>query len=86
MADNPQTLSSMTGRDLLPVTPSDTVSFTTDARAIRCRPDGVGGTIRFTALSGTVRNTYIAAGEVLDVGASRIHATGTAATNLEIII
>lgn len=86
MADNPQTGATYTGRDLIPVTPSDSANFTTDARAIGCRPDGVGGTLRFTALSGEVRNTYIASGEVKQVGAKRIHATGTTATLLEIYI
>lgn len=74
------------GTDLVPIAPSDTEDLLVTARAIRCRPDGTGGTIRLVTYSGQLRNTYIAAGETLLVLASRVHATGTAATGLEAYI
>lgn len=72
--------------DLFPVTPSDTVDLALPGRAIRCRPDGVGGILRFHTLAGTVRNTYIDAGETILVACLRILDTGTDATNLEVYI
>lgn len=69
--------------DIVPVTPSDSVDLATPARAIRAAG---GGTLRITAGSGIVRNTTIAAGEILPVFAYRIHATGTAATGIEALI
>ncbi|MEL7395412.1 MAG: hypothetical protein AAFN44_03465 [Pseudomonadota bacterium] len=74
------------GTDLLPITPSDTVDLEPVARAMRCRPDGTAGTLRFISLRGVERNTFISAGEVLQVGATRVFATGTTATGLEAII
>lgn len=72
--------------DLAPITPSDSTDLAKPARAIRCRPDGAAGTLRFTSFAGQTRNTYISAGEILEVVATRVHATGTTATNLEAII
>lgn len=74
------------GVDLVPVTPSDTVDLVTPARALRCRPDGTAGTLRITTVAGEVRNTYIDAGEYFLVQVKRVHATGTAATNIEAVI
>lgn len=71
--------------DLIPVVPSDTVNLPQTGRAIRCRPDGTAGTVRFISEAGNLRNTAIAVGETLPVGAVRIHATGTTATGLEIL-
>lgn len=71
------------GVDLVPINPSDTEDLPVTARALRCRPDGAAGTLRFTAWNGMVSNTYIAAGETLLVIARRVHASGTTATKLE---
>lgn len=73
------------GNDLIPVTPSDTVDFAVAGRAIRCKGNGTAGTLRFRNDAGVQRDTYISAGETLLVGVSRIHATGTTATGLEIL-
>lgn len=56
-------------------------------RAIRCKPvSGVAGTIRFVSLAGAVRNTEIAVGETLQIGALAVRITGTTATGLEGIV
>lgn len=90
MAANPASRSSVeslaAGIDLVPVTPSDTVDLDIAARAIRCKPDGEAGALRFTTLQGVVRDTSIALGETLMVNAKRIHSTGTSATGLEVYI
>lgn len=72
--------------DLIPIVPNDSTDLAVTARAIRCRPDGAAGTLRFTAWTGEVRNTAIAAGELLPVPASRVHSSGTTATGLEAVI
>lgn len=73
--------------DLVPITPSDSADLAVPARAIRCLPtSGAAGTLRFTAWTGEVRNTEIAAGETLIIYAVRVHATGTTATGLEAVI
>lgn len=69
--------------DLVPITPSDTVDLPSPARAIRAT---VAGTLRITTYRGNVRNTRIAADEVLMVYASRVHAAGTTATGLEAMV
>lgn len=74
------------GVDLVPIVPSDANDLPTTARAIRCRNDGVGGTMRFTSQRGVERETYIEAGEVLYVVAVRVFETGTAAEGLEAIL
>lgn len=76
----------MTGTDLVPVSPDDDNDLATEARAIRCRGDGAAGTLRITTTADAVRNTYIAAGEVLTVGVVRVHNTGTTATGLEVLL
>lgn len=81
---NPDIYNTMVALDLVPITPSDAVDLDTAARAIRCNGDG--GTLRLVTLKGNLRNTVIAANEVLLVGANRIHATGTTATDLEAMI
>ncbi len=83
MARNPDQSSQFTALDLVPVTPSDSVDLLVNARAIRAQG---AGTLRLTTISGNLRNTNIAAGEVLLVGASRIHAAGTTATGIEAMI
>ena len=82
--NNPDIFNTMVGLDLVPVTPSDTVDLARSARAIRCV--GTAGTLRFDTIAGETRNTSIGANEVLMVGATRIHATGTTATSIEAII
>lgn len=72
--------------DLVPITPDDDNDLARPARAIRCKGNGAAGTLRITTHAGEVRNTYIDAGETLDVVAKRVHATGTSATGLEAII
>lgn len=72
--------------DLVPVTPSDSTDLVVTGRAIRCQPAGTAGTLRFTAWNGQIRNTSIAAGELLVVAVVRVHATGTTATGLEVAI
>ena len=86
MATNPFTRGMNVATDLVPVTPNDTTDLPENGRAIRCRSDGVSGTIRFVTNAGTLRNSYIAAGEMILVGVTRIHQTGTTATNLEVLI
>ena len=84
MSDNPDKWNTFTAQDLVPITPSDSTDLSIWARAIRCR--GSGGTLRITTISGQVRNTTIDSGEVLLVGARRVHSTGTAATTLEAMV
>lgn len=72
-----------TALDIVPITPNDSTDLVTNARSIRAAG---AGTLRITTISGNVRNTNIAANEVLLVGASRIHATGTTATGIEAMI
>lgn len=91
MADNPVLTSSpaylATAYDIVPIIPSDTVDLPIAARAIRCNSvTGAAGTLRITTLNGQVRNTQIDAGELLLIGAKRVHATGTAATGLEALL
>ena len=91
MALNPYLLNGSVGAespafDLVPITPNDSTDLVTAARAIRCQPTGSAGTLRITTQAGEVRNTSIAAGEVLTVVVVRVHATGTTATSLEAMI
>lgn len=86
MATNPFNRGLNVASDLVPVTPNDTTDLTEPGRAIRCRPDGAAGTLRFSTNTNVVRNTYIDAGETILVAVTRVHATGTTATNLEILV
>lgn len=83
---NPFTRGIGSGTDLVPVTPNDSADLSIAGRAIRCRPDGVAGTLRFRVNDGTVRDTYIGAGDTIIVGVIRVHASGTTATKLEIYV
>ena len=78
--------STSVGQDLVPIAPSDTEDLSMTARAIRCRPDGTGGALRITTWAGEIRNTYIEAGDTLNVAVIRVHDTGTDATDLEAFI
>lgn len=80
---NPDVYSTIVATDLIPITTSDTVDLERAARAIRV---GTGGTLRITTLRGEVRNTNVIDGEVLLVGVTRVHATGTTATGLEALV
>lgn len=86
MATNPFNRGVNVASDLVPVTPNDTTDLAEPGRAIRCRPDGAAGTLRFSTNTNVVRNTYIDAGETILVAVTRVHATGTTATNLEILV
>ncbi|MCX7585022.1 spike base protein, RCAP_Rcc01079 family [Phenylobacterium sp. 58.2.17] len=74
------------GVDLVPIVPDDDNDLPTTARAIRCRPDGVSGALKFISHLGHERTTHIEAGEVLYVAAVRVLETGTAAEGLEAIL
>lgn len=74
------------GRDLVPITPSDSADLPKAARALRCSPGGAAGTVRFVGPGGTTRNTSIALGELLPVQVVRVHSTGTTATGLEAVL
>lgn len=71
------------GIDLVPIVPADGAELPTHARAIRCKPTGSAGSVRFIALSGQERTTDIGAGEVLQVSVIKVFQTGTTATGLE---
>lgn len=86
MATNPFTRGLNVASDLVPVTPNDSTDLAEPGRAIRCRPDGAAGTLRFSTNTNVVRNTYIDAGEIILVAVNRVHATGTTATNLEVLV
>ena len=79
---NPNIYSTVVGLDLIPITPDDNNDLPVFARNIRV---GTGGTLRFTALSGQVRNTNVVDGELFPNGARRVHATGTTAGGLEAV-
>jgi len=72
-------------KDIIPAVPSDTTTIV--ARGVRCKSlTGVAGTLRITTSAGNVRNTEIDVGEILLINITRIHATGTTATGLEILV
>lgn len=73
----------MVALDLIPVTPSDSADLDIPARALRI---GGAGTLRVTTYTGQVRNTNVAAGEVLLLFTTRVHSTGTSATGIEALI
>lgn len=84
MALNPASQSdTFVAVDVVPVTPSDAADLANHARAIRAQ---AAGTLRITTFKGNVRDTFIAAGEILPVYAIRIHATGTTATGIEALL
>lgn len=86
MVDYPLNRGTNMASDLVPVTKSDTENLAVAGRAIRCRSDGAGGTLKIRTNAGEDRSTYIAPGEVLWVAVFRVWVTGTAATNLELYI
>lgn len=69
--------------DVVPVTPSDTADLPAHARAIRAQ---AAGTLRILTYNHHVRNTFIAAGELLPVYVKRVYATGTTATGIEALL
>lgn len=81
--NNPDATNTFTARDLVPVTPSDTVDLAISARALRIQ---TGGTLRITTAAGNVRNTNVVNGDELRVQVVRVHATGTTATGIEALI
>lgn len=80
---NPNNIDIYVALDIVPITPNDSVDLVSPARAIRAAG---AGTLRITTYTGAVRNTNIAAGERLEVYASRVHAAGTTATGLEALV
>lgn len=72
--------------DLVPITPDDDADLSEIARAIRCKPTGGAGDVRFMSYNGEIRTTSIAQGEMLAVMAVRVYETGTTATGLEAIV
>lgn len=81
--NNPDATNIFTARDIVPVTPSDTVDLDISARSLRFAG---GGTLRITTASGAVRNTTVIDAEILPVQVTRVHATGTTATGIEALI
>lgn len=66
--------------DAVAVTPSDSVNFTTNARALYV---GNTGNVVLIPLGGTaVTFANVAAGTIIPVRCSRVNATGTTATNI----
>ncbi len=62
------------------ITPSDSTSLTTSARAIYC---GVGGNISVLTVNGqTVTFANVLAGTILPVRVERVNSTGTTASSL----
>ena len=66
-------------RDVVPVTPSDTVDL--PAVAFKVRATGAGN-LRITTVVGTQRTLAVAAGEEVLVGVTRVWATSTTATGI----
>ena len=86
MASNPFTSSggNLTGltRDIVPVTPSDSVDISEGAIAVAITCKLGGGNVVITTVAGFDRTYPISLGEVLPVGISRVKATGTTATGI----
>lgn len=82
---SPSTVS-YSATDLVPITPNDNNDLANLGRAIRCRPDGTSGNLRLVTISGNLRDTFISAGEQIDIQFTRVHQTGTTATGLEAMI
>lgn len=69
-----------TARELVEITPSDTVSLVEAVRAVYV---GVGGNLSIVPLNGpAVTLTAVQGGSILPIGAARINATGTTASSL----
>lgn len=65
--------------DIVPVVLDQAIAA--PCRSIRCT--GNAGTLRVTTAAGNVRNTSIAAGQILPLSATKIATDGTTATGLE---
>jgi len=76
----------VTGIDIIPITPDDDVDLDPHVRAIRCKNTGTSGALVIRTFIGEDRTTHIVAGETLEVYASRVLASGTTATGLEGIV
>lgn len=66
-------------RDILPVTPSDSVDLTEVAFGLRVT---TGGTVSFVTERGTTRTITLGSDSDLLVGVRRVNATGTTATGI----
>lgn len=64
------------------VTPDDATDFAQTARALFVQ---VGGTVKFTAMDGTVDTWTVPDNFYLNVQVTRVWATGTTATGIHII-
>ena len=86
MASNPFTGAggNLTGfaRDIVPVTPSNTVDISAGAAAFAITCKTAADNVVITTVEGVDRTYPIALGEVLPVGISRVKATGTTATGI----
>jgi hypothetical protein len=70
------------GRDVLPVTPSDSADIVPGSVAMGIICKGDAGDVAFVTAAGVQRTYPIEAGETLPVGIARILATGTTATGI----
>ena len=69
-------------RDVVPVTPSDSVDISVGAAAVAITCKGVAGNVVITTVDGFDRTYPISLDEVLPVGIFRVKATGTTATGI----
>lgn len=65
--------------DIVPVVPSDSASLTSVAVSLYVKG---GGQIVVTTVLGNVRTIPVTDNYILPVGVTRVHATGTTATNI----
>ena len=69
--------------DILPVTPSNSTSFTRIALALYIE---TGGQLSFVTVAGESRQVAVADFSILPVGTSRVNATGTTATGIHALV
>lgn len=65
--------------ELFDIVPDDATDLPVSTRALNVAQSG---TVRITTVTGTTATIYVAAGIAFPVRATRIHATGTAATGI----
>ena len=70
-------------RDILPVTPSDTVDLSSVAIAIYVE---TGGALQFVTERGTTRTVNLADHAILPVATARVLASGTTATGIHAFV
>ncbi len=79
MNDTNRLLADGVGRGSFAVTPNNSVDLATPIRALRV---DVAGTVTFTGLDGVDDVWTCVAGDLIQVGMTRVKATGTTATGL----